>query len=451
MGTNCMAVTRPKQKSMIKYVFQNDRRALISIYLIALIIRVAIIVAAAWNRGIHFENAQIAEYIISGQGYNWDWYKSIPPQPTAILPPIYTYFLAFFMAVFANPARLIYFSQAILNSLGIIPGFYLGKFLADRKTGVVTAGLFALFPEMAYAPTKMISEPLALPLVILVVFLYLRIKKRSEEDNSVRGFFWLGLLMGVAALVKMSIAFIFLSCVLGLLFSRGINRLSTRSMILMGIGFVIAVSPWTIRNTIVFDRFVPLRTMYGFNLWRGNHPGATGTPRINPDETVESALDPEYQKYIDENHPQTELELDKFYYDEAVRFIKENPGEFVWLTIKRIVYFITFDPTHPLTRNVVYLGGHLFLLLFGIWGAILLKREKNLDNIFIIIPLVALFFYAPVVMLPRYRLFFTLVLLLLSTVPLGKVILRNNRFGFLDDPPPLHKANGNEDLQGSDL
>jgi hypothetical protein len=175
--------------------------------------------------------------------------------------------------------------------------------------------------------------------------------------------------------------------------------------------------------------------MYGFNLWRGNHPGATGTPRIDPDNVIESALDPKYRKYIEENHPQTELELDKFYYDEAVRFIKDNPGEFAWLTVKRILYFITFDPTHPLTRNVVYLGGHLFLLVFGFWGAILLRRNNRLDNIFIILPLVALFFYAPVIMLPRYRLFFTMVLLWLSSVPIASVLLKSKRFDYLDYPP----------------
>jgi 4-amino-4-deoxy-L-arabinose transferase-like glycosyltransferase len=434
IGTESTWLHGRNQVSILKYIFENDRRALIFIYLMALLFRVAIIVAVAWNRGVHFENAQIAEYIVSGQGYVWDWYKSIPPQPTAILPPIYTYFLAFFMAVFANPARWIYLAQAILNPLGIIPSFYLGKFLVDRKTGIIVAGLFALFPEMAYAPTKMISEPLALPLVILAIVLYLKTKKGLESSMKTGGFFWLGLFLGVCALVKMTMSFILLSCVLGILLTRGISRLSIRSIVLMGIGFVIAVSPWSIRNTLVFDKFVPLRTMYGFNLWRGNHPGATGTPRIDPQNSVESALDPRYQKYIEDNHPQTELELDRFYYEEAVRFIRENPAEFAWLTLKRIVYFITFDPTHPLTRNVVYLGGRLFLLIFGFWGAILLRKEKNLDNIFIVIPLVALFFYAPVVMLPRYRLFFTMVLLLLSAIPIGKVFLKGRRLEFLNEP-----------------
>ncbi len=419
----------------ISRLFRSDGSAITTAFLLALLFRIAIIILVAWDRGIHFENAQIARFIVSGQGYIWDWYGTILPQPTAILPPIYTYFIAFFMAIFENSSLWIYFSQAILNSFGVISSFYLGKLLWDRRAGVVAAFLFALLPEMAYTPTKMISEPLVIPIIIFILIVYLKMKKKLDTEKIGKGFLLLGMLLGLAALIKMSVTFILLSCGLGILLSRGISKATLKSIILIGLGFGIVVSPWSIRNTVVFKKFVPLRTMYGFNLWRGNHPGATGTPRIDPDNVIESALDPKYRKYIEENHPQTELELDKFYYDEAVRFIKDNPGEFAWLTVKRILYFITFDPTHPLTRNVVYLGGHLFLLVFGFWGAILLRRNNRLDNIFIILPLVALFFYAPVIMLPRYRLFFTMVLLWLSSVPIASVLLKSKRFDYLDYPP----------------
>jgi len=416
----------------IRSILENDRKLIITLYVLALAFRLGIIVLAAWNRGLHFENAQIAQYIISGQGYIWDWYKTIPPQPTAILPPIYTYFIAFFMAVFAEPSRWIYLAQALLNSLGVIPSFYLGKLLWDRKTGAVLAALFAFFPEMAYMPTKMISEPLVIPLIITMFFVYFRYKQFSYDSSYLKHFFLFGALCGLAVLVKTSVSFIILSFGLCILFAKNFKINRIKSLILMAIGVIIVISPWSVRNTIVFDKFVPIRTMYGFNLWRGNHPGATGTPRFDTKTTIENAMDPVYRKYIETSHPYTELELDQFYYDEAVKFIKENPGEFIKLTFKRILYYIFFDPTHPLTMNPVYLGGHLFLLVFGIWGAILLKKRRELDSIFLVVPLVALFFYAPVVMLPRYRLFFTIALLFLSSIPISRVLLKNPRFNFLE-------------------
>ncbi len=416
----------------INQFIKKDKNILVVVFLSALLFRVAIFIVLAWDSGLHFENAQIAQYIIQGQGYAWDWYGQIPPQPTAILPPIYTYFLAFFLAFFNDPARWIYISQAVLNSIVIIPAFYLGKLLWDRKTGIVAAATFAFFPEIAFGPTKMVSEPLLIPLIIFILVLYLKAKNSLYTGNAGKCFFRLGCLLGLAALVKASAFFILISFGLGIIISNGVKRPVFKPLLLMAIGFCIVISPWSIRNTIVFNKFVPMRTMYGFNLWRGNHPGATGTPRINPTTPVEAALDSEYKEYIEKNHPLTELGIDAFYRDEAIKFIKANPGEFVRLTLKRALYFFTFDPTHPLTRNIVYIAGHLFLLWFGFWGALIMKKNRMFDNIFILIPLVSLLFYMPVVILPRYRLFLTLMLMLLSTIPIATVFLKSKRFDYLN-------------------
>jgi 4-amino-4-deoxy-L-arabinose transferase-like glycosyltransferase len=402
---------------------------LLSIYVVALIIRILIIKYTAWNATIHYESAEIAKFIIQGNGYWWDWYGTIPPQPTAILPPIYTYFTALFMALLENPARAFYIAQAILSSLCVIPGYFLGRQLANNKTGIVTAVLFAVFPEIAFMSAKPVAESLLMPIVILIFYLFLKYKAEFIKSGNIKQFFWLGLLIGAATLIKTTAAFIIPAGFISLILLKSNRLKAICAAFLLSLGFLTAIAPWSIRNTLVLGKPIMLNTMYGFNLWRGNHPGATGTGRLDKDRISEDSLDPEYKKYIELNHPNTELEIDKFYLDEAARFIKSDPMRYVGLCLKRMVYFLTFDPTSPLTNNIIYLGGYFLALIFGVWGGLILAKEGKLDNIFIFTPLVFLLFYVPVIILPRYRLTVIWILVGLSAVSTTRLL---SKIKFID-------------------
>jgi len=199
------------------------------------------------------------------------------------------------------------------------------------------------------------------------------------------------------------------------------KRLLIRSAVFMAAGFFLIISPWSVRSSILYKKPVLLRSMYGYNLWRGNHPGATGTGRLDANNTSEAGLDSAYMNYIEINIPDREGDVDSFFMNEALRFIKGDIPRFLKLTAKRLLYFITVDPTHPLTKNPIYLLGYVFALVFGIWGGILLARSGTFNKIFIIIPSVLIVFYAPVMVLPRYRLYGILVLLILSAIPLEMI------------------------------
>jgi 4-amino-4-deoxy-L-arabinose transferase-like glycosyltransferase len=403
------------------------------IFIGGLIFRIGIIYVYAWNTGLHYEFAEIARNIIYGYGYSWGWYGSVPLQPTAAFVPLYTYFLAIFMAVFEEPARFIYFSQAILNALGIYAAYLLVKHLSDKNSGLIAAGLYAFFPEIAYATTKMVPEAIISGPVLLAFYLFLKMKPKLLLSVSTIRFFWLGIFIGLLALMKASLLFLYVAFAISLLVS-GFKRMPVlKSILLLSIGVVLAVSPWLIRNTIVMGKPV-FRTTYGFNLWRGNYPGASGTGRLLPGATREVLPDDEYFNYIDQNQSGTEIEIDEFFTKEAIRLIKQNPGGFLKLTAKRIFYFLVFDPSHPLARNIIYLGGYAFAVVFGTWGAVILKRRKRLDISFVLVPLLHLFLYAPVMILPRYRMILVWLLVCLASIPLAGILIR---FGWLTGKEPI--------------
>jgi len=103
-----------------------------------------------------------------------------------------------------------------------------------------------------------------------------------------------------------------------------------------------ALSPWMIRNWLVFHRFIPVRD----NFWVEVRLGNTG----EPDMVIES----------DHAHPATDArewqalqQLGELGYSErqkqiSLDYIRQNPGDYAWMVVRRIVYTWTgFWSLHP--------------------------------------------------------------------------------------------------------
>ncbi len=402
----------------------SSRTGLWIIFAAAFVFRLLIIFIFAWDRGPHFENYAIAKNIVSGFGYSWDWDGILKVQPTALLPPIYTYFLVAFLYLFDEPSRWIYIAQAFLNSLGVFPAFGLGRQLRNERNGFLAAALYAFFPEIAISPTKMISEPLFIPGILMGLWIYRSLSANKEKYIGARHFFLFGLFLGFLTLIKTTGTLILAACCICLLLKNRFSGASLKSTALIFVGFILAISPWSVRNMVVLKAPVVLGSNMGYNLWRGNHPWSKGTEYLNPKQTSEAEIPLEYRKYLENNYPDKETELDSFFGKEAFRFIKENPKRYVNLVAKRALYFITYDPTHPLTRNLAYLGGYIFVVIFGVWGGLIARKLKTFDCVFILGPLLFFIFYIPIVMVPRFRIVMILVLLMLSSLSIGSLLER---------------------------
>ena len=403
---------------LIQSLLDDYKAKLGLLFILTMCLRVIAIFIYAWNDGLQFEYAQIAANIVAGYGYSWDWFGQQPLQPSAAFPPVYAYFIAFFIALFDNPAPIILIAQAMINSLGIIPAYLIGKHLGNKSVGLICAIIYAFLPEMIYSNTKMVTEPIAGTLTLVAIYSYLKIKDTVRPYWS---YLILGVYIGLLSLLNASLLLLLPAFIIGLYYKASAKKNLLKAALLLSIGAIIAISPWIIRNYAVLGKPV-FRTTLGYNLWRGNYPGASGTGRVDPNNKDVIVLNKEYYNYIKTNHPQKEIEIDSFFTAEAVKFIKARPLRFAGITLKRAVYFITIDPTHPLTKNVFYLGGYLFLLIFGIWGGIILNRRNKLDLAFILMPLFHLLLYSPVMILPRYRMILIWVLIILSSVSIEALL-----------------------------
>ncbi|MBI4436020.1 MAG: glycosyltransferase family 39 protein [Candidatus Omnitrophica bacterium] len=157
--------------------------------------------------------------------------------------------------------------------------------------------------------------------------------------------------------------------------------------------FCLTVFPWTLRNYRVHHAWVPVSTDGGHVFWLGNHFSEKGVGFGNPAEE---------EKIV--QRASSEVEVNRLYVQENIRFIRENPGKFLKFSILKFLWFwYPFDgETHHLgTRYNYWYGILLTLSLFGMGRR---RRKWREDLLFYLLifyfTAMAIVFYGQ----PRFRL-----------------------------------------------
>jgi hypothetical protein len=141
--------------------------------------------------------------------------------------------------------------------------------------------------------------------------------------------------------------------------------------------FAAGIVPWTIRNYVVFHKFIPLRSNFALELWLGNNPGVpdSWTPWMHPNENRDEAA-----KYA----RMTEIPYMEEKQGEALAFIRAHPTDVARFTLHRFAYNwigLWDSPadlwaTAPWYLRLAIIFGCLFALLS--WtGALLASRLRN--------------------------------------------------------------------------
>lgn len=231
-----------------------DRR-LVVIAVGALGIRMAAALSARdfLVQGDAFAFHQVAQGLADGRGFR----SAVTGAPTAEYPPAWEVLLAAADFVGANG----YFSHrvigALLGTLTVVLIGLLGQAVASRGTGLLAAGIAAVYPLLWVTDVSLMSE--SLYGVLLVATLLAAHHRRPVA---------LGVLLGLAALTRgEALALVFL-LVVPLLWRE-------RRALALAIGaFVLVLSPWTVRNLVTFDSPV-LISNNANGIWTGANCPAT--------------------------------------------------------------------------------------------------------------------------------------------------------------------------------
>lgn len=344
--------------------------------------------------GFGWETGRIARSIALGQGFSSP-FQDISG-PTAWLAPIYPYLLAGVFKLFgvytSASAIVILTINSIFSALTIIPVFYIARRTFGLRAAIWTGWLASMFPYAWYWAIKWAWETSLATLLLACVFLLsLRMAGIDWIDTSTSGGLsavalpkarnafaprtgiseWLlfGFLWGLIALTNPSLLLWLPFCGLWLLIrqlrTEHTNRTLWSAMAAVGV-CVVLLSPWVIRNQVVFHRFIPLRSNFGAELRMGNGDNAVGLWRfwMHPSSNVL-----ERKKFQEMG----EIAYVQMKEREAIDSIRSHPWLFAKLCIRRAIYFWYGTPrdtgfeVFTLGRNLGFLLSSI-LAFGGVWA-----------------------------------------------------------------------------------
>jgi 4-amino-4-deoxy-L-arabinose transferase-like glycosyltransferase len=257
--------------------------ALPAILVVALLARIGAIVATPDAQPI-FDAADFQRHAVSiaaGDGYP-------PPQlpvhgPTAFRPPLYPVALAAVRAAGGGVGaeRVL---GALLGVASVLFVFLICDRLWGRRVAIVGGSIAAVFPPLVVLNASLLSELLFIPLSLAAVLAVLAYR----DGGRIRWAVAAGVLAGLAVLARTSGLPFVLALVLGTWTLRPrFGRAALAAPAALLVATALTLSPWVIRNWVVFDRFVGLGTGAGYALAgtyngesraAGDHPGEPFSP-----------------------------------------------------------------------------------------------------------------------------------------------------------------------------
>jgi 4-amino-4-deoxy-L-arabinose transferase-like glycosyltransferase len=355
------------------------------LFTILAILSVAIRIAAALYLGDSVTGAQqeriadqvsyhaLAQSLVEGRGYSFTqhWYPfTYENHPTAHWSFLYPLYLAGVYLLFGvNPlaARLI---QVVISGLlSTWLYFRLGRRLFGEAAGLAGAAFAAFYAYFILYDAALMTESFFILGIVAMLDLSLGLSDRGKPAG-LKDWLPLGGVLGVTVLLRQAIL-PWLPILFLWLAWAGTGSLWQRirgPVLSMGV-VALFILPWTIRNWIVYDAFLPLNSNAGYALYSSNHP-AQGT---DFDQGFAAPLPVNLQDSTWPNEAWWNNELTR----QGIQFIVEDPQRYLLLSLSRVPVFFNFW----FTSESTLLSGVMRLLSYGIYlpfflmGAVLSWRK----------------------------------------------------------------------------
>ena len=182
------------------------------------------------------------------------WWGVLPfgeAHASAYRPPVYPAWVGVWYELLGANATRVAFVQSLLAATTVGLSWALARRLFGSIPAVATASIVALCPAIWEWFGLLYTEALAIPLVAATLVLFL---DRPPTPRLAAG---LGALMGVGLLVRPTSVFLFAGIAAAFVLAAGWRRGGLLTVACVGVAALV-IAPWTIRNYVVSDGFVPL-------------------------------------------------------------------------------------------------------------------------------------------------------------------------------------------------
>lgn len=339
--------------SIIKFIRRREILVLTVILLFGFIIRAGLIfsVEEPINKDAK-QYYEIAQNILSGNGFSIDGHN-----PTARRSAGYPIILAIFIAIFGKEPGMLYLIQAIFNIFSVfliwasLKNFNVKLLIRIGVTIIYTFSTSFVYVNVLY------------PTVFSIFFTSLLVYILSANLNEKIRIISTGIVIGILIHIRPPfLYFPFFLLLLAPLILFAKHKALFKNTIIISLIAIISVLPWTLRNKMAFNKFIPLVSAGGIELWLSNVEiqlqtvwySVTDIQKYEDQRTQSFALQNQLKsKYRRENNFQSEGELNQFLFDEGKRIIKQRPFRFLILCLNRLLIFWFSPPIGASTMKSI--------------------------------------------------------------------------------------------------
>ncbi len=419
---------------------------LITAFLAALVIRCGIfMVMGDFDDPEMYEHGAIARNLHLHGMFTMHWpYPSLsydrlaefqepPPYEGAWIPPLNPYIIYIFFEVFGDNATG-YFAlmllNAILGALAVFPTYRIADLLAGKKAAMASSVLAVLFLPAAYGVITFSGSQLYHLLALMNIYFAIKFIYHPK----IRYIAYSAIFAGFQTLTRseyLALSFVIIGVSLFISWKRNRDFSLIKALSFAYVIFMIIVSPWIIRNTLLFDKFVPIVSHPWHEVWRGNNYLASGGASDKEGEDIwlnykfSPHIIPKLDRLPLDQH--FEIAADSVFRSEAEAFIRVKPGKYLELAGKRMLFFWTIDPYDPRGHHPLYVFFviivivPLFVSLIRLW-----KREKLLQNP-LLVYLAFFAFYTLLIGLVNFETRYQVYLLTVSVPLTGIAVFKEYR------------------------
>lgn len=251
--------------------------------------------------------------------------------------PFYPYLLAFSYKLFGHSPAPVLWLQAAADSFTCLIAARLGERAFGRGAGLAAGLLCAFYRPFIFAAAVPGKETFAVFSTALFALLALR----AGEKGRRRDWLYCGLAGGWAALLR-SNALLLLPAALLWAWRAPLKSFLKSAALPLLLGAALPILPATLHNFLASRDLVLISSNGGFTFFLGNSPGATGTGIYPPGFSSNPVLEETQPAMLAEaalGRPLKPSEVSGYWLRRGLRFIAENPGEWLRLTAAKFFFF----------------------------------------------------------------------------------------------------------------
>ena len=296
----------------------------IVVYLVALALRVGYVWTAAGPGATassdSLEYDTVAWNLARGAGFSLD--GAAGPYPTAFVPPVVPWLTSL---VYRASGHHFFAALLFQCAIGALVPLLIAAFAAATYgggTALLAAWLAAFDPLLVFFSGYLLTEITFTAALLGAMIASVAWLKTPRPGRALGA----GILWGVASLTRPTalplpaLVAAWAWVPLGLTVAP---RDRVRQLLLLGLGALLVIGPWTIRNAISIHAFVPVTTGGGRALLDGNNAAVWGDPLTRGGANSTYGLEP----WASEFRGRSEPDVDRIARAEAICFLRDHVAE----------------------------------------------------------------------------------------------------------------------------